>query len=154
MGSDAVTRCVLSCSVTSSEKVDKAQRYADFTLLSIPYPGRGSFQGPVRGQASQDWGSEGHLAGPGHLGAQVPWSSLVAYTVAQCRTVWFPVHGSQLRVGHCHGRGLPWEGPRDGVWTHTHPAAPLSEFLHRASPRFSQASWKSVRLSSGSCRIR
>ena len=47
--------------VTSSEKVDKAQRYADFTLLSIPYPGRGSFQGPVRGQASQDWGSEGHL---------------------------------------------------------------------------------------------
>ncbi|XP_009702416.1 PREDICTED: myotubularin-related protein 14-like, partial [Cariama cristata] len=24
--------------VTSSEKVDKAQRYADFTLLSIPYP--------------------------------------------------------------------------------------------------------------------
>ncbi|XP_072328955.1 phosphatidylinositol-3,5-bisphosphate 3-phosphatase MTMR14 isoform X5 [Scyliorhinus torazame] len=25
--------------VTSSEKVDKAQRYADFTLLSIPYPG-------------------------------------------------------------------------------------------------------------------
>ena len=51
----------MSCSVTSSEKVDKAQRYADFTLLSIPYPGRGSFQGPVRGQASQDWGSEGHL---------------------------------------------------------------------------------------------
>jgi hypothetical protein len=30
----------LSCSVTSSEKVDKAQRYANFTLLSIPYPGR------------------------------------------------------------------------------------------------------------------
>lgn len=30
----------LSYSVTSSEKVDKAQRYADFTLLSIPYPGR------------------------------------------------------------------------------------------------------------------
>lgn len=29
------------CSVTSSEKVDKAQRYADFTLLSIPYPGTG-----------------------------------------------------------------------------------------------------------------
>lgn len=27
------------CSVTSSEKVDKAQRYADFTLLSVPYPG-------------------------------------------------------------------------------------------------------------------
>ncbi len=26
-------------SVTSSEKVDKAQRYADFTLLSVPYPG-------------------------------------------------------------------------------------------------------------------
>lgn len=34
--------CVLvSCSVTSSEKVDKAQRYADFTLLSVPYPGKG-----------------------------------------------------------------------------------------------------------------
>lgn len=32
----------LSClrSVTSSEKVDKAQRYADFTLLSVPYPGK------------------------------------------------------------------------------------------------------------------
>ncbi|PNI53141.1 MTMR14 isoform 4 [Pan troglodytes] len=28
--------------VTSSEKVDKAQRYADFTLLSIPYPVLGS----------------------------------------------------------------------------------------------------------------
>lgn len=28
------------CSVTSSEKVDKAQRYADFTLLSVPYPGK------------------------------------------------------------------------------------------------------------------
>lgn len=27
-------------SVTSSEKVDKAQRYADFTLLSVPYPGK------------------------------------------------------------------------------------------------------------------
>ncbi|KAG8436008.1 hypothetical protein GDO86_007197 [Hymenochirus boettgeri] len=25
--------------VTSSEKVDKAQRYSDFTLLSVPYPG-------------------------------------------------------------------------------------------------------------------
>uniref|UniRef100_A0A8C9SWM2 Myotubularin related protein 14 n=1 Tax=Scleropages formosus TaxID=113540 RepID=A0A8C9SWM2_SCLFO len=25
--------------VTSSEKVDKAQRYADFTLISVPYPG-------------------------------------------------------------------------------------------------------------------
>lgn len=36
--------CLYSCSflapsVTSSEKVDKAQRYADFTLLSVPYPG-------------------------------------------------------------------------------------------------------------------
>lgn len=30
----------LSYSVTSSEKVDKAQRYADFTLLSVPYPGK------------------------------------------------------------------------------------------------------------------
>lgn len=28
------------CSVTSSEKADKAQRYADFTLLSVPYPGK------------------------------------------------------------------------------------------------------------------
>lgn len=27
-------------SVTSSEKADKAQRYADFTLLSVPYPGK------------------------------------------------------------------------------------------------------------------
>lgn len=42
---DAITHCVLSCSVTSSEKVDKAQRYADFTLLSIPYPGRELFSG-------------------------------------------------------------------------------------------------------------
>ena len=31
-----------STSVTSSEKVDKAQRYADFTLLSVPYPGKNS----------------------------------------------------------------------------------------------------------------
>lgn len=31
------------CSVTSSEKVDKAQRYADFTLLSVPYPGKDPF---------------------------------------------------------------------------------------------------------------
>ncbi|KTG27147.1 hypothetical protein cypCar_00035626 [Cyprinus carpio] len=30
---------VFVSSVTSSEKVDKAQRYADFTLLSVPYPG-------------------------------------------------------------------------------------------------------------------
>ncbi|XP_060036747.1 myotubularin-related protein 14 isoform X6 [Erinaceus europaeus] len=30
---------IFSTSVTSSEKVDKAQRYADFTLLSVPYPG-------------------------------------------------------------------------------------------------------------------
>lgn len=30
---------ILLFSVTSSEKVDKAQRYADFTLLSVPYPG-------------------------------------------------------------------------------------------------------------------
>lgn len=45
---DVITHYVLSCSVTSSEKVDKAQRYADFTLLSIPYPGRESFQGLVK----------------------------------------------------------------------------------------------------------
>lgn len=34
--------CLQFCvclSVTSSEKVDKAQRYSDFTLLSVPYPG-------------------------------------------------------------------------------------------------------------------
>lgn len=31
---------VCLCSVTSSEKADKAQRYADFTLLSVPYPGK------------------------------------------------------------------------------------------------------------------
>nr|XP_034367481.1 myotubularin-related protein 14 isoform X5 [Arvicanthis niloticus] len=35
---EVVTRTFL-ISVTSSEKVDKAQRYANFTLLSIPYPG-------------------------------------------------------------------------------------------------------------------
>lgn len=46
---DAITHCVLSCSVTSSEKVDKAQRYADFTLLSIPYPGRELFSSQVTG---------------------------------------------------------------------------------------------------------
>lgn len=33
----SLNSCVSS--VTSSEKVDKAQRYADFTLLSVPYPG-------------------------------------------------------------------------------------------------------------------
>ena len=27
------------CSVTSSEKVDKEHRYAEFSLLSLPYPG-------------------------------------------------------------------------------------------------------------------
>jgi myotubularin-related protein 14 len=27
------------CSVTSSEKVDKENRYADFSIASIPYPG-------------------------------------------------------------------------------------------------------------------
>ncbi|XP_042700169.2 myotubularin-related protein 14 isoform X2 [Chrysemys picta bellii] len=37
--------------VTSSEKVDKAQRYADFTLLSIPYPGTGLMsRGTSKGQ--------------------------------------------------------------------------------------------------------
>ncbi|XP_073206888.1 phosphatidylinositol-3,5-bisphosphate 3-phosphatase MTMR14 isoform X1 [Lepidochelys kempii] len=37
--------------VTSSEKVDKAQRYADFTLLSIPYPGIGLMsRGTPKGQ--------------------------------------------------------------------------------------------------------
>ncbi|XP_043374476.1 myotubularin-related protein 14 isoform X2 [Dermochelys coriacea] len=38
--------------VTSSEKVDKAQRYADFTLLSIPYPGIGLMsRGTPKGQS-------------------------------------------------------------------------------------------------------
>nr|XP_013815807.1 PREDICTED: myotubularin-related protein 14 isoform X3 [Apteryx mantelli mantelli] len=38
--------------VTSSEKVDKAQRYADFTLLSIPYPGIGLIsRGTPKGQS-------------------------------------------------------------------------------------------------------
>lgn len=151
MGCDAVTRCVLSCSVTSSEKVDKAQRYADFTLLSIPYPGRGSFQGLVRGQASQDWGSRGHLQA---LATQVPWSSPVACTAAQCGTVWFPVLGPQLRVGHCPGTGLPWEGPRDGVQTQTQPPAALIESFTVPVPGFLKHHWKLVRLSSGSCRIR
>lgn len=40
--------CVCFCSVTSSEKVDKAHRYADFTLLSVPYPGNTS-SGPNPG---------------------------------------------------------------------------------------------------------
>lgn len=41
------------CSVTSSEKVDKAQRYADFTLLSIPYPGTGLMsRGTPKGQVT------------------------------------------------------------------------------------------------------
>lgn len=29
----------LFCSVTSSEKVDKENRYSDFTIISLPYPG-------------------------------------------------------------------------------------------------------------------
>jgi hypothetical protein len=29
----------LLCSVTSSEKVDKENRYSDFTIISLPYPG-------------------------------------------------------------------------------------------------------------------
>lgn len=28
-----------SCSVTSSEKVDKENRYSEFTIVSLPYPG-------------------------------------------------------------------------------------------------------------------
>lgn len=46
------------CSVTSSEKVDKAQRYADFTLLSIPYPGTGMMsRGIHKGQVTiRFWG--------------------------------------------------------------------------------------------------
>ncbi|XP_072276789.1 phosphatidylinositol-3,5-bisphosphate 3-phosphatase MTMR14 isoform X2 [Pyxicephalus adspersus] len=41
--------------VTSSEKVDKAQRYADFTLLSIPYPGCEFF----RDYKERDYSAEG-----------------------------------------------------------------------------------------------
>ncbi|KAM8867137.1 phosphatidylinositol-3,5-bisphosphate 3-phosphatase MTMR14 [Synchiropus picturatus] len=41
--------------VTSSEKADKAQRYADFTLLSVPYPGCEFF----RGYKDQDYAAEG-----------------------------------------------------------------------------------------------
>lgn len=63
---DAVTHCVLSYSVTSSEKVDKAQRYADFTLLSIPYPGRELFPG-----SSQVTDFLGLGALRGHLQASV-----------------------------------------------------------------------------------
>jgi len=29
----------LLCSVTSSEKADKENRYSDFTIISLPYPG-------------------------------------------------------------------------------------------------------------------
>lgn len=44
--------------MTSSEKVDKAQRYADFTLLSIPYPGTGTMsKGTPKGQVTiRFWG--------------------------------------------------------------------------------------------------
>lgn len=31
--------CVFFCRVTSSEKVDKENRYAEFCLCCIPYPG-------------------------------------------------------------------------------------------------------------------
>lgn len=156
---DAVTRCVLSCSVTSSEKVDKAQRYADFTLLSIPYPGRGSFQGLVKGQASQDWGSLRPSSGPGHLGAQMPRSSRTGSAVTQHRAVQLLVLGSHLRVGRCPCvcvcRGaFPWERPRNGVLAQVLPTALLSELLHLAtSPAsgFLRYHWKLVRLSSGSC---
>ncbi|XP_072239046.1 phosphatidylinositol-3,5-bisphosphate 3-phosphatase MTMR14 [Leuresthes tenuis] len=41
--------------VTSSEKVDKAQRYADFTLLSVPYPGCEFF----RDYKDRDYTAEG-----------------------------------------------------------------------------------------------
>ncbi|XP_061793903.1 phosphatidylinositol-3,5-bisphosphate 3-phosphatase MTMR14 isoform X2 [Nerophis lumbriciformis] len=37
--SEEVPQDESAVSVTSSEKADKAQRYADFTLLSVPYPG-------------------------------------------------------------------------------------------------------------------
>ncbi len=46
------------CSVTSSEKADKAQRYADFTLLSVPYPGK-----PIEsGLSVTHWGLHWHAA--------------------------------------------------------------------------------------------
>lgn len=71
---DAITHCVLSCSVTSSEKVDKAQRYADFTLLSIPYPGRELFSGSsqVTGFLELEARSQRPYAGLLYLGTPVP----------------------------------------------------------------------------------
>ena len=45
--------CGLYCSVTSSEKVDKENRYSDFLLSSIPYPGCEFFR---------DWKDSGYRA--------------------------------------------------------------------------------------------
>ena len=40
-------------SVTSSEKVDKENRYSDFTIMSLPYPGCEFFR---------DWKDNGYMA--------------------------------------------------------------------------------------------
>lgn len=80
----AVTHCVLSCSVTSSEKVDKAQRYADFTLLSIPYPGRELLSGSSQVTGFQGLGALGggqqafllrYISVPGLSGRILCWSA-------------------------------------------------------------------------------
>ena len=44
---------MLLCSVTSSEKVDKENRYADFTIMSVPYPGCEFFR---------EWRQNGYMA--------------------------------------------------------------------------------------------
>ena len=34
-----ISYCVFYCSVSSSEKVDKENRYNEFSIISLPYPG-------------------------------------------------------------------------------------------------------------------
>ena len=49
--------------VTSSEKVDKENRYSDFTIMSVPYPGCEFFR---------DWRDNGYRA----EGLRFDWSQV------------------------------------------------------------------------------
>lgn len=116
---DVITHYVLSCSVTSSEKVDKAQRYADFTLLSIPYPGREPFHGLVKWQASKDLGLSVVVCRPFTLCLRAFWEDLVG----QHSTPWLPHIGGHTQGGLCPERGFPLAGAQGlspGSGTHYH----------------------------------
>lgn len=135
---DVITHYVLSCSVTSSEKVDKAQRYADFTLLSIPYPGRESFQGLVKWQSSKDRGSRRPPVGLFTLCPRAFWDDLVG----QHSTPWLPYIGS-----YTQGRALSWKrlstcrGPEIEFWLRYSATITWASYFTSLSLRLSQVSF-------------